>query len=76
MKYLEEIATGDSFNHEEQLYIVTSDYKRNGDRLCVNLKTGFGKWLMPNDIVDVCPVYVLDEDNNIVAVRPTEKDVN
>ena len=73
MKYLEEIATGDSFLYEEQLYIVTSDYKKNGDRLCVNLKTGFGKWLTSNNFVEICPVYVLDEDNNIVAIKPTEK---
>lgn len=73
MKYLEEIATGDSVSFEDNTYIVTSDYKRNGDRLCVNLKTGFNKWLAANAIVDACPIYVLDEDNNIVAVKPTEK---
>jgi len=72
MKYLEEIATGDSVSFEDNIYIITSDYKRNGDRLCVNLKTGFSKWLAPNAVVDVCPIYVLDEDNNIVAVKPTE----
>lgn len=76
MKYLEEIGTGESFTYEEQLYIVTSDYKRNGDRFCINLKTGFGKWLMPNAVTNSCPIYVLDEDNNIVAVNPTEKDAN
>lgn len=73
MKYLEEIATGDSFTYEEQVYIVTSDYKRNGDRLCVNLKTGFAKWLMPNNIVDICPIYVLDENNNVSPIKPTSK---
>lgn len=76
MKYLEEIATGESISFEDHKYIVTSDYKRSGDRLCVNLSTGFSKWLKSNDIVDVCPVYFLDEDNNIVAVKPTEKDAN
>lgn len=73
MKYLEEIPTGESFSFEDDIYIVTCDYKRNGDRMCVNLKTGFSKWLLPNTTVNVCPVYILDEDNNIVAIKPTEK---
>lgn len=74
MKYLEEIATGESFSFDQSNYIVSSDYKRNGDRMCVNLKTGFCKWLSANTVVDACPIYVLDENNNILAVRPTEKE--
>lgn len=74
MKYLEEVKTGDSFSYEEQVYIATSDYKKNGDKLCVNLKTGFGKWLTPNSIVEISPIYLLDSDNNIIAIRPTEKE--
>lgn len=73
VKYLEEIETGQSITFEDNNYIVTSDYKRNGSRLCVNLRTGFSKWIASNDIVGVCPIYILDENNNISPIKPDSK---
>lgn len=73
MKYLEEMEVGDSFEFENNYYVITSDYKKNGSRSCVNLKTGLGKWLEPNSMVEINPIYVLDSDNNIVAIKPTNK---
>jgi hypothetical protein len=73
MKYLEELEPGDSFNWEDKYYIVSSDYKNNGQRDCINLSNGFNKWFKPDEIVEICPIYILDTDNNIISVKPTEK---
>ena len=76
MKYIEELEIGDSVEFEGSHYIITTDYTRNKDRMCVNLKTGCSKWFSSDTIVDISPIYCLDEDNNIVAIKPTEKDAN
>ena len=66
MKYLEELETGDSFIFENDYYLKLLDYKKNGDRCCINLKNGSTRWLKSQSIVDVCPIYILDENNNII----------
>lgn len=73
VKYLEEMDAGDTIEFENNYYVVTADYKKSGSRSCVNLKTGLSKWIEPNAIVDINPIYLLDSDNNIVAIKPTEK---
>ena len=45
MEYLEELSTGDCFELNGSYYIVTTDFKKNGYKLCLDLKTGYGKWL-------------------------------
>lgn len=75
MKYLEELEPGDSFIFEESTYIKLVDYKKNGDRCCANLKNGSTRWIESNTIVDASPLYSLDSDNNIVAIKETKKDV-
>ncbi len=73
MKYIEELSAGDTFEVESQHYIVTCDFKSSGHRSCINLKTGQPKWIDPTVIVDHCPIYTLDKDNNIIPLKITEK---
>lgn len=73
MKYLEELSVGDTFQLNSQVLVITSDFKKNGDRNCVNLSNGLSRWIGANTVVEVCPVYILDKDNNIVAIKPTAK---
>lgn len=74
MKYIEELNAGDSFQVDNNIYIITSDFKKNGDRNCIDLSSGSPRWISPNTIVDICPVYILDTENNITPVKPTKKD--
>jgi hypothetical protein len=74
MKYIEELSSGDSFLYEDKPYFLTSDFKSNGQRLSYSLKDGFAKWFKNTDIVDLMPVYRLDNDNNIIALKETKKD--
>lgn len=73
VKYLEELEPGDSFVFENVCYVKLLDYKKNGDRCCANLKDGSTRWLESNSFVDLNPLYSLDKDNNIVALKVTEK---
>lgn len=73
MKYLEELFPGDSFKLQDQTYILTSDFKKKGDRYCIDLNNGSSRWILGNTIVEMCPVYTLDKDNNIIAIKPTPK---
>lgn len=73
MKYLEEINPGDTFFMDNNPYILTTDFKKNGHRLCYSLESGFPKWLESKTIIEHHPVYYLDKDNNVVPVKIIEK---
>jgi hypothetical protein len=72
MKYIEELVSGDCFVYENQYFLLTSDFKKNGKKLCYSLQDGFAKWFENNDIVDHEQMYCLDKDNNVVAIKPTK----
>jgi hypothetical protein len=73
MKYLEELNPGDSFSYQNQLFLLTSDFKASGKKLCYSLNNGFANWLSDSTIVEHCPLYILDKDNNTIAVNTTPK---
>ncbi len=73
MKYVEEIQYGDCFNYENKYFILTADFKKNGDRLAVCLSDGTSKWIQSNDIIQPIDVFTLDKDNNIIAMKEREK---
>lgn len=73
MKYLEELSSGECFRLDESLFIVTCDFKSNGDRLCYSLDKGLPKWIGSNSIVNIDPIYTLNSDNAIVAVKNYDK---
>lgn len=74
MKYLEELETGDSFELNGDYYIVTTDFKKNGQKLCVDLKTGFCKWLKPDDGADQIDLFTFDKDSNIMPIKERKKE--
>lgn len=73
MKYIEELKHGDCFEFEDSIYVKSLDYKKNGDCNCISLKNGSSKWFRSNEIVSATNVYTLDKENNIIAIKPTEK---
>lgn len=76
MKYLEELIPGDCFEIGNDYYVVSSDFKAAGDRMCLSLKNGFSKWLNPNIIVNITDIFTLDNNNNIIAIKERSKDDN
>lgn len=73
MKYIEEIQPGDCFEYKDNKYLMTYDFKNNGNRLCYSLEDGSGQWLESNTMVEIFPIYGLDSNNNIYPIKVTEK---
>lgn len=73
MKYIEELNNGDSFRVNDVYFMITSDFKNNGQRLGYSLVDGSAKWFNPNTIISVEPIYILDKDNNVIAIKPAQK---
>lgn len=74
MKYIEELSNGDCFTLSSSYYIVTSDFKKDGRKLCLNLKTGLLHWIKPDESVDEIDIFTIDKDNNILAIKERKKD--
>lgn len=72
MKYLEELSPGDCFISTETFFLITCDFKKD-KRLCYNLLNGTPRWLDNNLVVENSPIYTLDNNNNIIPIKPTEK---
>jgi hypothetical protein len=70
-KYIEELNNSDCFTYLDKLYIITCDFKKNGDRCCVNLTTGFFNWLSGNTVVEQSSLYSIDKDNNFYPIKNT-----
>jgi hypothetical protein len=73
MKYLEELTGGDCFEYGNRYYIMSKDFKSNGDIMCLGLFDGFTKWLPPNSMVNQIELLTTDNDKNIVALKRREK---
>jgi hypothetical protein len=76
MQYLEELIPGDCFESEIGSFIVTTDFKKDGNRLCINLKTGISRWLESNYLVEKLDIFKLDKENNIIAIKERTKSTN
>jgi hypothetical protein len=71
MKYIEEIFPGDVFEHKNDLYLLTSDFKEKGQKLCYSLNNGNAKWFEPSEIISESPIFKLDEQNNVIPIKIT-----
>jgi len=75
MKYLEELLIGDCYTHSGKQYIITTDYKKNGSRLCICLIDGTTYWAPSDLMIDPIDIFTVDKDSNIVAIKERKKDV-
>jgi hypothetical protein len=68
-KYIEELNNADCFTYLDKSYVVTCDFKKNGDRCCIDLTTGFLSWFKGNAIVNESSLYSIDKDNNFYPIK-------
>jgi|688.fasta_scaffold00642_68 hypothetical protein len=73
MKYLEEIKNGDCFIHDNFVYLLTSDFKKDGSKLSYRLDNGFPQWFNNTVIVEDIQIYRMDKQNNIIPIKETTK---
>lgn len=76
MKYLEELNSGDCFEYNNDYYVLSCDFKNNGNRMCLSLKNGFSNWFGADSIVNLTDIFTLDKDSNIIALKERAKDDN
>jgi len=74
MKYLEELSFGDCFEHQDLHYILSSDFKSNGKKMCLCLETGFSYWFSGDLMISVTDLFTMDKNNNIIAIKERKKD--
>lgn len=73
MKYIEEIHSGDCFEYKEKFFVLTQDFRRNGDRLCISLIDGFANWIPQDTIINPTDLFTMDKDNTIIAIKERKK---
>jgi hypothetical protein len=73
MKYIEELSIGDCFDYSGKYYILSSDFKNNGKKMCLSLYDGFSHWLDGSVIINPINLLTTDKDGNIIAIKETKK---
>lgn len=71
MKYIEELNSGDIFTFKEKAYLLTSDFKKDGERLSYSIIDGFPLWISSQEIIKPLSLYILDENNNVIPLKAT-----
>jgi hypothetical protein len=73
-KFIEELNSGDFFELEDKRFIITSDFKKNGDRLCIEINNGNARWLKSSCHVDHIFLYAMDSNNNFTPIKEIKSD--
>lgn len=71
--FIEELTNGDCFESNDTRYILTCDFKSNGKRLSIDLKTGHSRWFNSNDIVNKISIFYVNNENLMVALKESPK---
>ena len=69
MKYIEEIDTGSSFAYQNSIFVLTSDFKQNGQRKAIDLSNGLSRWFDGDIMCEVTDLFILDKNNNLIKVK-------
>lgn len=76
MKYIEELSFGDCFAIKDMKYILTTDCKNNGYKMCVCLQDGSIRWIASNHIIENIDIFTVDKESNILAIKERKKNVD
>ena len=68
MKYIEELNIADCFIYKENIFILTSDFKKNGAKLAISLNNGFPCWFELQEVVELTSIFTTDKENNIIPI--------
>jgi len=74
MKYIEEANIGDCFIYNDQYFIITTDFKKSGDKLVICLSNGQLHWMNPSTMINIIDLFTIDKENNIIAIKERPKD--
>lgn len=74
-KFIEELNSGDCFEIENKRFLLTSDYKKSGDRLAIDIANGNSRWFKSDCHVFVLSLYIMDSENNFMPIKEDKSDV-
>lgn len=69
MNYLEDTEKGSCVKIAEEYFVVTSDFKSNGNRLLISLSDGSARWFGQSVMADIIEVFTFDKDTNILPIK-------
>jgi hypothetical protein len=76
LKFIEELESGDALELEGRSFIITSDFKKNGDRLCIDIATGNSRWIKSDYPVNLINLYTVDSNSNFMPIKEIKSDVS
>jgi hypothetical protein len=74
-KFIEELNSGDSFEIEGKRFLLTSDYKKNGLRLSIDMNNGSCRWFEADCHVSLISLYIMDSNSNFMPIKEIQSDV-
>jgi hypothetical protein len=74
-KFIEELNSGDSFEAEGKRFLLTSDYKKNGSRMVIDIDNGACRWFESDCHVSLINLYIMDSNNNFMPIKEIQSDV-
>lgn len=69
MQYLEELESGSCIFYNSEYFLLTSDFKSNGNRLVISMNNGIPRWLSSSAMVDNIDIFTFDKDTNILPIK-------
>lgn len=69
MQYLEDIENGSCVLLDKEYFVVTSDFKSNGNRLLISLNRGSSRWFGSSTMVELIEIFTFDKDTNILPIK-------
>jgi hypothetical protein len=76
MKLLEELSGGDVFLYNNNIFILTIDYKQRQNiqlKNCISLKDGSSRWIESSILVENVPIFTTQTDGTIIPIKETKK---
>jgi hypothetical protein len=75
IKFIEELESGDAFELDGKSFIITSDFKKNGDRLGIDINTGNSRWMKSDLTINHIILYAMDSNSNFMPIKEIKSDV-
>lgn len=75
MEYIEETEKGSCVAISGVYFVLTSDFKSNGQRMVVSLNDGSCRWINPSVMVENIDIFTFDKDTNILPIRQKKNEI-
>ena len=71
--YVEELSPSDCFYHQNLVFVLTQDHKKDSSRLGICLHDGCSRWFPASTIVEKIELYTTNNDGHLVKLHTNEQ---